>query len=44
MIAGLPFETWLLLLLSIGMPIAIEIKFYFTHSRQKNKTDDGAKP
>jgi len=43
MIAGLPLETWLLLILSIGIPLAIEYKFYSTHHKRKDKTDSGAK-
>jgi hypothetical protein len=44
MIAGLPLEAWLLLILSICMPLAIELKFFFTHYKRKNKSDNGAKP
>ena len=43
MIAGLPFETWLLLILSVGLPLAIELKFFFTHRKGKqgdNKETD----
>jgi hypothetical protein len=35
MIAGLPVETWLLLILSVGLPLAIELKFFFTHREAK---------
>jgi hypothetical protein len=35
MIAGLPIEAWLLLILSVGIPLAIELKFFFTHRNEK---------
>ena len=38
MIAGLPVDTWLLLIVSVGLPLAIELKFFFTH--RKAKQDD----
>lgn len=37
MIAGLPIEAWLLLILSVGVPLAIELKFFFTHRNEKPK-------
>ena len=37
MIAGLPIDAWILLVLSIGIPLAIEFKFFFTH-RKKQKS------
>ena len=37
MIAGLPLETWLLLILSIAVPLAIELKFFFTHRNEQSK-------
>jgi hypothetical protein len=40
MIAGMPFETWLLLILSVAIPLAIELKFYFTHRNEKQKKVD----
>jgi hypothetical protein len=44
MIAGLPFEAWLLLVFSIAVPLAIELKFFFTHHKRNRKPDNGAKP
>ena len=41
MIAGLPIEAWLLLIVSIGIPLAIELKFFFTHRKGKQKSDGG---
>ncbi len=30
----MPFETWLLLILSVVVPLAIELKFFFTHRNE----------
>jgi hypothetical protein len=43
MIAGLPIEAWLLLLFSIGAPLAIEFKFFFTHRNKKQKSNEDSK-
>jgi len=40
MIAGMPFETWLLLILSVAVPLAIELKFFFTHRNEKQEKVD----
>ena len=39
MIAGLPVEAWLLLIFSVGVPLAIELKFFFTHRNEKSSAD-----
>jgi hypothetical protein len=43
MIAGLPIEAWLLLVLSIVVPLAIEFKFFFAHRNTKQNSDKGPK-
>ncbi|MGK0297416.1 MAG: hypothetical protein ACI9XC_001019 [Gammaproteobacteria bacterium] len=43
MIAGLPIEAWLLLAFSIGVPLAIEFKFFLTHRNKKQKSNEGFK-
>ena len=37
MIAGLPIVSWLLLIFSIGVPLAIVLTFFFTHRKEKTK-------
>jgi hypothetical protein len=41
MIAGLPIEAWLLLVLSIAVPLAIEFKFFFTHRKTNKNSEEG---
>ena len=41
MIAGLPTEAWILLVLSIGVPLTIEFKFFFTHRNEKKQSSNG---
>jgi hypothetical protein len=36
MIAGLHWTAWLLLILSVGLGLAIELIYYFTHRRPKH--------
>lgn len=38
MIAGMPAGAWLLLILAVGIPLAIELKFFFTHYNEKKRT------
>jgi hypothetical protein len=33
MIAGLPWTSWILLLLAVGLGLAVELIFYFTHKK-----------
>ena len=33
MIAGLPWTSWTLLLLAVGLGLAVELVFYFRHRK-----------
>ena len=33
MIAGLPWTSWILLLLAVGLGLALELAFYFRHRK-----------
>lgn len=37
MIAGLPWESWLLLLLSVGLGLGIEILFFRAHRSERRE-------
>ena len=37
MIAGLPFESWLLLFLAVGIGLAIEIPFFVSQRRARRQ-------
>lgn len=40
MIAGLPWESWLLLLLSVGVGLAFEIAFFQAHRTASDERRD----
>lgn len=37
MIAGLPWQAWLLLLISVGLGLAIEITFFRAHRKERRE-------
>ncbi len=41
MIAGLPWESWLLLLGSVAIPLAIVIAFFRVHRNERKTRLDG---
>lgn len=43
MIAGLPVESWLLLVFSVGLPLYIVLRFFVSH-RRKPDGDGGGEP
>ena len=41
MIAGLPWESWLLLLVSVLIPLAIVVTFFRVHRKERKARLDG---
>ncbi|MCH7935315.1 MAG: hypothetical protein IIC36_15090 [Gemmatimonadetes bacterium] len=41
MIAGLPWESWLLLIGSVAIPLAIVIAFFRVHRKERKTRSDG---
>ncbi|NIP57893.1 MAG: hypothetical protein GWM92_06565 [Gemmatimonadetes bacterium] len=41
MIAGLPWESWLLLVVSVGLGLGIELAFYRARSAERRTRESG---